>query len=44
MGRKFEVWFSMCHSERTEIELDEEDIAGKTEGEIESFVEDIAWR
>ena len=44
MSRKFEVWFSMCHSECTEVELDEEDIADKTEGEIECLVEDIACR
>lgn len=44
MGRKFEVGFAMCHCEYTSVELDEEDIKDKTEGEIESLIEEIAWR
>lgn len=34
----------MCHCESTIVELDEEDIEGKTEGEIEALVESLAWR
>lgn len=41
--KKFEVCFSMCHCEYTEIELDEEDIERKTEEEIECLVENLAW-
>lgn len=41
---KYEVTFAMCHSETTVVELEEEDIKDKTEGEIEAFVEEIAWR
>lgn len=44
MKKKYEVCFSMCHCEYTTVELDEEDIEGKTEGEIEALVEDVAWR
>lgn len=41
---KYEVNFSMCHCESTVVELEEEDIKDKTEGEIEALVEEIAWR
>lgn len=41
---KYEVNFAMCHCEITEVELDEEDIQGKTEDEIEALVEEIAWQ
>ena len=41
---KYEVCFAMCHCEYTEVELDEEDIKEKSEGEIESLVESLAWR
>lgn len=41
---KYEVCFSMCHCETTEIELDEEDIKGKSEGEIKALVESLAWK
>jgi hypothetical protein len=41
---KYEVCFAMCHCEYTNVELDEEDIEGKTEGEIEALVESLAWR
>lgn len=40
---KYEVCFSMSHCEYIKIELDEEDIEGKTEGEIEALVESLAW-
>ena len=40
---KYEVIFSMCHCETTEVELDEEDVEGKSEGEIEALVESLAW-
>ena len=40
---KYEVCFAMSHCEITEIELDEEDIEGKSEGEIEALVESLAW-
>lgn len=42
--KKYEVNFAMCHCETTVVELEEEDIEGKTEGEIEALVEEIAWR
>lgn len=42
--KKFEVCFAMCHCEYTNVELDEKDIKGKTEGEIEALVESLAWR
>ena len=41
---KYEVCFSMCHCETTKVELDEEDIEGKSEGEIEALVESLARR
>ncbi len=41
---KYRVVFSMCHCETTEVELDEEDIEGKSEGEIEALVESLARR
>lgn len=41
---KYEVTFAMCHCETTEVELDEEDIERKSEGEIEALVESLAWR
>lgn len=44
MKKRYEVCFSMCHCEYTNVELDEEDIKGKTEGEIEALVESLAWR
>lgn len=44
MKKRYEVFFQMCHYEYTEVELDEEDIEGKTEGEIEALVENMAWR
>ena len=43
MKKRYEVCFSMCHCEYTNVELDEEDIEGKTESEIEALVEDLAW-
>lgn len=43
MKKRYEVCFSMCHCESTIVELDEEDIEEKTEGEIEALVEDLAW-
>ena len=42
--KKYEICFAMCHCESTNVELDEEDIKGKTEGEIEALVESLAWR
>lgn len=42
--KKYEVCFAMCHSEYTNVELDEEDIKGKTEDEIEALIESLAWR
>lgn len=44
MKKKYEVCFAMCHCESTIVELDEEDIEEKTEGEIEALVESLAWR
>ena len=41
---KYRVMFSMCHCETTEVELEEEDIEGKSEGEIEALVESLARR
>jgi hypothetical protein len=41
---RYRVTFSMCHCEITEVELDEEDIEGKSEGEIEALVEGLARR
>lgn len=41
---KYKVCFLMNRYEITEIELDEEDIEGKSEGEIEALVESLAWR
>lgn len=41
---KYKVTFTMCHCETTEVELDEEDIEGKSEGEIEALVESLARR
>ena len=41
---KYEVNFAMCHCETTVVELEEKDIEGKTEGEIEDLVEEIAWQ
>lgn len=43
MKKRYEVCFSMCHCETTSVELDEEDIEGKSEKEIEALVEDMAW-
>ena len=43
MKKRYEVCFSMCHCESTNVELDEEDIEGKSEKEIEVLVEDMAW-
>jgi hypothetical protein len=40
---KYKVTFAMNYCETTEIELDREDIQGKTEGEIEALVEELAW-
>ena len=33
----------MCHCETVEIELDDEDLKNKEEGEIEALVQDLAW-
>lgn len=44
MKKKYEVSFAMCHCESTTVELEEEDIKDKTEGEVEALVEEIAWR
>ena len=41
---KYEVCFSMCHYEYTEVELDEEDIEGKSKEEIEVLVKRLAWK
>lgn len=41
---KYKVTFSMCHCETTEVELDEEDVEGKSEGEIEALIESLARR
>lgn len=38
------VNFAMCHNEEVEIELDDEDLKGMSEGEIDSLVESMAWR
>ena len=40
----YEVTFSMCHCETVKIELDAEDVEGKSEGEIEALVESLAWK
>ena len=39
---EYEVVFSMCHCESTMVRLDEEDIEGKSEEEIEALVESLA--
>lgn len=39
----YEVTFSMCHCETVKIELDAEDIEGKSESEIKALVESLAW-
>lgn len=39
---EYEVCFSMCHCETTVVTLEEEDIEGKTEDEIEILVERLA--
>lgn len=39
---EYEVCFSMCHCETTVVTLEEEDIEGKTEGEIEILIEELA--
>ena len=41
--KKYEVCFAMCHCEYTTVELDEEDIEGKTEDEIKVLVRKQAW-
>lgn len=41
---EYEVVFSMCHCESTTVRLEEEDIEGKYEGEIEALVESLARR
>ena len=43
-SRIFTVTFSMCHCEQTEVELSQEDLEGKTEEEIETLVENLAWK
>ena len=43
-SRTFTVTFSMCHCEQTEVELLQEDLEGKTEEEIETLVENLAWK
>lgn len=43
-SRVFTVTFSMCHCEQTEVELLPEDLEGKTEEEIETLVENLAWK
>jgi hypothetical protein len=40
---KYEVCFAMCHCEYADVELDEEDIEGKSEEEIKVLVESLAW-
>lgn len=41
--KKYEICFAMCHCEYTTVELDEEDIEGKTEDEIKVLVRKQAW-
>lgn len=43
MKKKYEVCFAMCHCEYTTVELDEEDIEGKTEDEVKALVRKQAW-
>lgn len=43
-SRVFTVTFSMCHCEQTEVELLQEDLEGKTEEEIKTLVENLAWK
>ena len=43
-SRVFTVTFSMCHCEQTEVELSPEDLEGKTEEEIKTLVENLAWK
>lgn len=43
-SRVFTVTFSMCHCEQTEVELSQEDLEDKTEEEIETLVENLAWK
>lgn len=41
--KKYEICFAMNHAEYVDIELDEDEVKGKTESEIEAIVRKLAW-